>query len=108
LREDLSRSAHLGSTSSARRQHMATPACPSWQPLHAPARSSCPAPPPRPRPRLRYTTKGFGLGVPLGYFYGHTSPQENVELYKRLVANLAEQVTQGGCVVCVTVGWGGE
>ena len=36
--------------------------------------------------------QGFGLGVPLGYFYGHQSPQENPELYKRLVTSLAAQV----------------
>ena len=38
--------------------------------------------------------QGFGLGVPLGFFYGHSSPQENPMLYKRLVTALAAQVSR--------------
>lgn len=34
--------------------------------------------------------EGFSLTAPLAFFYGHTSLQENPELYKRLVERMAE------------------
>lgn len=38
--------------------------------------------------------EGFSLATPLVYFYGHTSPRDNVELYKHLVDSMAAKIKQ--------------
>lgn len=35
---------------------------------------------------------GFALAPPLVHFYGHSTPQENIDLYKLLLNNLAKRV----------------
>lgn len=40
------------------------------------------------RPHARALQEGFSLTAPLVFYYGHTSLQENPELFKKLVVSV--------------------